>query len=122
MGAFSQQMKQVVIDLTRELGNPCVLTKVGKAGVYNPLTGETPAVAPQTVNTFSGPNSLMSEMFGRDGENTNLMGFNSESVIIPFFVGFDETWLYDGQNVTSVAPLKTQGEIVAYNVTIGRKE
>lgn len=121
MGAFSQQMKQVVIDLTKELGNPCILTKVGK-GVYDPVTGTTPPAATQTVNTFSGPNSMMSEMFGRDGENTNLMGFNSESVIIPFFAGFDETWLFDGQNITSVAPLKTQGDIVAYNIEIGRKE
>ncbi len=121
MGAFSQEMRQVVIDLTKELGNPCVLTKVTK-GTYDPLTGTTPPSATITINTFSGPNSMMSEMFGRDGPNTNLDGFNSESVIIPFFAGVDKSWLYDGQNILSVAPLKTQGDIVAYNITIGRKE
>ncbi len=64
----------------------------------------------------------MSEIFGRDGGNTNLDGFNSESVIIPFFAGVDKGWLYDGQNILTIAPLKTQGEIVAYNLSIGRKE
>ena len=121
MGAFSVEMAKVVVDLTKELGNPCVLTQV-TAGVYSPLTGNTTPASTQTINTFSGPNSMMSEVFGRDGQNTNLSGLNSESVIIPYFVGLDETWLFDGQNILSVAPLKTQGDIVAYNIEIGRKE
>lgn len=121
MGAFSNEMKQTVIELLTELGNPCTLTNVTK-GVYDPLTGVTPPSATQTINTFSGPNSFISEMFGRDGENTNLDGFNSESVLIPYHAGIDLGWLYDGQNILSLSPLKTQGEIVAYNVSIGRKE
>ncbi len=121
MGVFSNQIKQLVIDLTKELGNPCTLTNVTK-GTYDPVTGTTPPAATQTINTFSGPNSLLSEVFNRNGENTNLDGFNSESVIIPFFAGVNKGWLYDGQNILTIAPLKTQGEIVAYNITIGRKE
>jgi hypothetical protein len=121
MGAFSQEMKQLVIDLTRELGNPCTLTKVTK-GVYDPLTGETPPSATQTITTFSAPAQDMTQAFGSDGENTNLDGFDSEAVMIPFFPGIDKGWLYDGQNITSLAPLKTQGEIVAYNISVGVKE
>ena len=121
MGAFSNEIKNMVVALTKELGNPCVLTKVVK-GTYDPLTGVTPPASTQTINTFSAPASLMSEVFNSDGENTNLDGFNSEAVLIPYFAGLDKGWLYDGQNIVSFAPLKTQGDIVAYNLTVGRKE
>jgi len=121
MGQFSTEMRKVVVDLTKELGNPCVLTKVVK-GAYDPLTGESAPSSTQTINTFSGPNSLVSQIFDNSGENTNLDGFNSESVIIPYFEGVDKGWLYDGQNIVSADPIKTQGDIVAYTLTIGRKE
>jgi len=121
MGAFSQEMAQVVIDLTKELGNPCTLTKVVK-GTYNPTTGETPPSSVQTINTFSAPASYLSQMFSRDGENTNLDGFDDAAVIIPFFAGIDKGWLYDNQNILTLGPLKTQGQIVAYNITVGIKE
>jgi len=121
MGVFSNDMKKLVVDLTKQLGNPCVLTKVVK-GVYDPLTGVTPPASTQTISTYSAPASMMSETFGRDGENTNLDGFNSESVLIPYFAGLDKGWLFDGQNIMSIAPIKTQGDIVAYNISIGRKE
>ena len=114
-------MKNVVIDLTTQLGNPCVLTKVTK-GVYNPATGETPPAATVTINTFSAPASDMSQVFGLDGENTNLDGFSSTAVLIPFFAGIDKGWLFNGQNITSLAPLKTQGEIVAYTIDVGVKD
>ena len=121
MGKFSQEMKKVVLDLTKELGNPCQLTNITK-GIYDPLTGTTTPAATRIINTFSGPNSMMNEIFGRDGGNTNLDGFNSENVIIPYHAGLDQGWLFDGNNILDISPLKTQGEIVAYNIRIGRKE
>jgi hypothetical protein len=121
MGLFSQEMRQLVVDLTKELGNPCTLTKV-VTGVYDPLTGETPPASTQMIPTFSAPSSDMSIAFSRDGENTNLGGFSNNNVMIPYFDNVDTGWLFDGQNILTLEPIKTQGEIVAYEISVGVKE
>ena len=119
--SFASEMAQLVVDLTKELGNPCILTKV-VAGVYDPLTGETPPASTQMIPTFSAPASDISALFSRDGENTNLGGFSNKNVMIPYFADIDTGWQFDGQNILTLEPIKTQGEAVAYEISVGVKE
>lgn len=120
MGDFSNAMRDVAYTLTSSLGNPCVLTKVTK-GEYIPSLGKSPVVE-ETFNTFSAPVKKVSQDFGQMGINTNLAGFDDNKVIVPW-IGeeIDATWLYDGFNIISVAPIRTQGDIVIYTIEVGEK-
>ena len=126
MGTFSSNMRTMATELTKKLGNSCTLTAfTTEPKVYDPLTGEytAPTVPPSTYQIYSAPSRDMSAIFGRTGENTNLSGFNDASYTIPWF-GFPvtEEWLYNGQNILSVAPLESQDDVIAYNITVGIKE
>lgn len=120
MGDFSTAMRGVAVTLTTQLGNPCVLTKITK-GEYQPTLGKSPQVK-ENIDTFSAPAKQMSEQFGQAGINTNLSGFYDNKVIVPW-IGqeIDATWLYNGNNILSVSPVETQGEIVIYTIEVGEK-
>jgi len=117
MGAFSKEMRKVAKDLMKELGNPCVLVKV-EVGAYDPLTGRT-VKDTQTFNTFSAPYKHVSVLFGSDGINTNLSGFNDNKVTVPW-VGYpiDTAWTYDGQDITKVEAVESQGDVIIYTITL----
>ncbi len=118
MGTFSDSMRQVATDLVTKLGNPCTLTQIRK-GAYIPDLGETPVIK-KPYTTYSAPVKKVSQDFGQMGINTNLVGFDDNKVIVPW-IGqeIDATWLYNGYNILSVAPVETQGDIVIYTITIG---
>lgn len=120
MGVFSTQMRQVAVDLTASLGNPCVLTKVTK-GQYNTSLGKSPQSL-EDFPTFSAPVKQVSQDFGGAGINTNMSGFDDNKVIVPW-IGqeIDKTWLYNGQNIVSVAPTDSQGDIIIYTIEVGEK-
>ena len=120
MAQFSNDMRKMATDLIKLLGNNCVLTKV-TAGAYDPLTGKTTATN-QDFPLYSAQSSRVSDSFGGDGQNTNLAGFNGERVTVAWFGHIiDTTWLYDGQNIVDVMEIKTQNDIVVFNLVIGEK-
>ena len=121
MGAFSTSMRSVATKLVTDLGNPCTLTKT-TLGQYNPQTGET-GKSDEKIATFSAQVKEVSESFGQTGINTNLSGFSDNKVIVPW-IGeeIDETWLYNDNNILSVSPTTTQGDIIIYTITIGEKK
>ena len=120
MGAFSSNMRNVAIALCTKLGNQCTLTKKVR-GAYDPTTGLTTS-NDTVINTYSAPASEMSVAFGRDGQNTNLAGFDSNRIVVPW-IGqeIDETWLYNDQNILSVAPIRSQDDIIIYTISVGEK-
>lgn len=120
MGTFSTSMRTVALNLLTQLGNPCTLTKT-TLGQYNPQTGAT-GRSDEEIKTFSAPEKVVSENFGEVGINTNLVGFSDNKVVIPW-IGqeIDETWLYNGNNITSISPTETQGDVVIYTITVGEK-
>ena len=117
MGEFSKDMRRVALDLMKELGNPCVLSKID-VGDYNTLTGETLDMVAK-YETFSAPTKNVSVMFGNSGQNTGLSGFADDRVTVPW-VGceIDTTWLFNGNDITQVEPVSTEGDIVVYNLTV----
>jgi hypothetical protein len=121
MGAFSQRLRKTALRLCKQYGEPCVLSKL-TPGVYDPDTGETPNTV-VTHNTFSVPTNKFNLVFPNNGENTNLAGFETESLIIPYFNddSFDETWLYNGDNITNITKTSAQDEIIIYEITVGEK-
>jgi len=120
MGAFSNAMRDTATSLVTQLGNPCTLTKVTK-GEYVVTAGKSP-LEKEDFNTYSAPVKKVSQDFGQMGINTNLTGFDDNKVIVPW-IGqeIDSTWLYDGHNILTVSPVKTQGDIVIYTITIGER-
>ena len=117
MGAFSQEMRGVATDLIKELGNSCTLEKI-TYGAYDPSTGETPETK-VTIPTFSAQASLFNRVFPMTGENTNLAGFDDESVIVAWFgQPIDETWTYDGAAISRVAPIKSQNDVIIYTISV----
>ena len=117
MGAFSDNMRGVATTLMTNLGNPCVLTRVTK-GDYVVSAGQAP-LEKEDFDTYSAPVKKVTMDFGQGGINTNLDGFNDNKVIIPWFgQEIDKSWLYNGNNITSVAPTETQGDVVIYTLTI----
>ena len=120
MGTFSTRMRSVATALVTKLGNPCTLTKVTK-GQYNPTTGTT-GEARVDYTTFSAPVKKVSDEFGLMGLNTNLTGFGTNKVVLPW-IGqeIDTTWEYNGDNITNVESVQSQGDIVIYTITVGEK-
>ena len=120
MGTFSTRMRSVATRLITKLGDPCTLTKITK-GQYNPTTGTT-SEAEEDFSTFSAQSSKVSEAFGSNGINTNLVGFDDTTVVVPW-IGqeIDELWKYNGSNIISVSSVSSQGDIVIYTLTIGEK-
>ena len=117
MGAFSNDMREVAVDLIKELGNRCTLEKVTR-GAYNPSTGETPETK-VTIPTFSAQASKFNRVWQGDGQNTNLAGFDDESVIVAWFGQVvDETWTYDGSAISRVAPLMSQDDIIIFTISV----
>lgn len=117
MGTFSDGMRTVATNLTAKLGNPCTMTKV-TVGEYITSIGESPKELDYFA-TFSAPVKKITMDFGQMGTNTNLSGFDDNKVIIPWFgEEVDTTWLYNGHNITTVAPTDTQGDVVIYTLTI----
>ena len=124
MGAFSNEMRKVAKDLCTELGNKSTLTLVTTvSGDYDPLTGVTPPNVPnQDFIVYTAQSSHFAEMFPNDGQNTNLEGFYSSGQLVPWFGRpIDSTWLFDGHNITEVSDIKSQGDIIAYNIIVGEK-
>ena len=116
MGAFSNDMRRMAKSLIKELGNACVLTKV-TPGQYDPATGKTAEVR-QDISTFSAQSNAFNRTWGSDGQNTNLAGFDDETVTVAWFGQvIDETWLYDGAAISEVRPVMTQDDIVIFNIT-----
>lgn len=117
---IAEDLRAVAVTLTKDLGNPCTLTKITK-GVYDPLLGKSSEIA-QEFQTYSAPVKKMSIQFGDNGMNTNLSAFDSNKVIVPW-IGqeIDKSWLYNGYNIVSVQPTETQGLIVIYTIEIGEK-
>jgi len=121
MGQFSQTMRGVAKDLCRKLGNKCTLSKETPSK-YDPTTGETASTGTISVPTYSAPKKKFSLDFGMTGENTNLSGFDDETVIVPWFGHvIDKTWLYNGQNILSVSSITSQDEIIIFEVRVGEK-
>jgi hypothetical protein len=120
MAQFSNAMRQVAVDLMKQLGNPCVLTKV-TYGDYDPLTGTT-SESKIEIPTFSAPIKKVSVLFSQNGEGTNLNAFDSDRVSIPW-VGqpVDTTWLFNGFNITAIEPISAQGDIIIYNISVGEQ-
>ena len=117
MGAFSQEMRGVAKDLIKELGNKCTLEKV-TYGAYDPVTGETPETK-VTIQTFSAQASNFNRVWQTDGQNTNLAGFDDESVIVAWFgQEIDETWTYDGAAISRVAPIMSQDDIIIFTISV----
>jgi len=120
MSAFSNDMRQVAVDLCKALGNSATLTEA-KAGVYDPAIGETP-----TTNTdyplHSAPSSHFAGVFPLDGKNTNLQGFYTTGIIVPWFGHvIDTTWLYNGNSITAVNSISSDNEIIVFNIVVGEK-
>ena len=120
MGAFSKEMRQVAVDLMKDLGSSCVLTKVTK-GEYDTTLGEAPETK-QDFPTYSAPIKKMSVVFPDNGSGTNLDAFDSNRITVPW-IGqeIDTTWLYNGFNIVSAEPVETQNDIVIYNILVGEK-
>ena len=119
MGAFSTKMRTVANDLITKLGNPCTVEKVTRGG-YNPSLGKTEE-AIQTFNTFSAPAKDISVSFGQDGRNTNLAGFDTGKVSIPYLAinqVMDETWTYNGEAIKTVELIESQGEVIMFTLTV----
>ncbi len=120
MGSFSSGLRTVATDLIKDLGNACTLTKV-EQGAYDPLTGKTAAIE-TVIDTFSAQEKETSVLFGRDGQSTNLTGFDDNKVTIAWFgQEIDSTWLYNGQNILTVQPVESQNEVIIYTITVGEK-
>lgn len=120
MGTFSEDMRTVAADLIKELGNSCTLERVIK-GEYNPSTGKT-AETVQSFETYSAPVSINPLLMGLDGINTNLSGFNTNKIIVAWFgYELDATWRYNGHNILSVVPTRTQDDVVIYTLEIGEE-
>lgn len=117
MGAFSTSMRSTATKLVTKLGSPCKLTKVTE-GAYNPQIGKTDE-AREDFDAYSAPAKIMSEQFGQQGMNTNLGGFSSEEVTVPWFGEvIDKSWLYNDSKIVSVKSTEAQGEIIIYTLAI----
>ena len=119
MGAFSTKMRTVANNLITKLGNPCTVEKVIRGG-YNASIGKTEE-AIQVFNTFSAPAKDISVSFGQTGTNTNLSGFDTGKVSIPYLAinqVMDETWTYNGEAIDTVELIESQGEIIIFNITV----
>lgn len=116
-------MRKVAKDLCKELGNSSVLTKVVQVPTdYDPATGKSTATSTTDYDIYTAQNSKMSGMFPLDGQNTNLEGFKEGGYIIPWFGQMiDTTWLFDGQNITSVSEIKSQNDIIVFTIGVGEK-
>jgi hypothetical protein len=121
MGAFSDEMRAVATELIKEFGSDCVLTKVSKNGVYDPITGTT-ANTSVDFATYCAPTNKINIDFG-DGRNANLLAFSNTSVTVAWFGEMvDATWLFNGQNIKTVTPVETQNDVVIFNLIIGEKD
>ena len=119
MGAFSTKMRTVAFNLITKLGNSCTLEKV-TMGEYSPTLGKA-ASATKVINTHSAPTKNISTMFGQDGMNTNLAGFDSGKVTVPYLgvnEVIDETWLYNGEPIVQVELIESQDEVIVFNITV----
>lgn len=117
MGTFSPRMRTTAEELITEFGSACVLTKVEK-GQYVASLGRAPEVTTD-YDTFSAPAKIMSHQFGLEGPNTNLSGFDTEDVTIPWFGQvIDKTWLYNNSNIVSVKATEAQGDVIIYTLSI----
>ncbi len=116
MGQFSNDMRTMAKALIKELGNSCVLTKI-TPGQYDPATGKTAEVK-QDIPTFSAQASAFNRTWSADGQNTNLAGFDDETVTVAWFGQvIDETWMYNGTAISEVRPVMTQNDIIIFNIT-----
>jgi len=121
MGQFSRDMRKTATDLIKQFGDSCVLTKVSKNGEYDPNTGKTIKTT-KDFAIFGSVNSDVNNHFA-SLQNSNLLAFTSTSVMIAWFgEEVDSTWLYNGQNIITVTPIRTQNDIVAYTLSIGEKD
>ena len=119
MGTFSTGMRNTALSLITKLGNPCTVEKITRGG-YNTSLGKTEE-AIQTFNTFSAPSKDISMNFGTDGANTNLAGFDSGKVSIPYLAinqDMDETWTYNGEAIKTVEKIEAQGEVIIFTITV----
>jgi len=122
MSAFSDDMRDVVTELCAELGNSCTVSKVTVGSGYDPTTGTTATGTQEDFQTHSAQYNKFAVVFGQDGQNTNLSGFESERVIIPWFGHVvDTTWLYDGHNITDVSTIESDNDILYFTLSIGEK-
>ena len=113
-------MRQVATDLCQELGNKATLTKVTPAS-YDPSTGNTPDTKTD-YPVYTAQNSHFAGVFPEDGRNTNLQGFYSGGYIVPWFgQPIDTTWLYNGFNIKELTDIRSQDDIIAYNIIVGEK-
>ena len=119
MGTFSTKMRTVAFNLIAKLGNSCTLEKVTTGG-YNATTGKSEQSI-RSIATHSAPAKNISVMFGQDGTNTNLAGFDEGKVTVAYLgvnENIDETWLYNGEAITHVEPIESQDEVVVFNLTV----
>ena len=122
MSAFSDDMRQTVVELCQELGNSCTLFKPSPAAHYNPMTGETTGGTVESFDTYSAQYDKFAVSFGNDGQNTNLSGLESERVIIPWFGHkVDTTWQYNGHNITDVSFIESDNDIIYFTLSVGEK-
>lgn len=122
MSSFSQDMRQVVKELTGELGNKCLMFKPSPSSSYDPMTGETTGGVWTQYPTTSVLYDKFSIPWGSDGVNTNLSGIQGEKVIIPWFgKKVDITWRYNYNNITDVSYIESDNEILYFILAIGEK-
>jgi hypothetical protein len=117
--AFADEMQAMVLELATELGNTCTLERRVK-GVYNPATSRTDETV-ATFNTYSVAMKDINIPFGLTGINTNTSGFGKETTLVPWIgENIDETWTYNGDNILTVAPIKSQELVIAYTISTGK--
>lgn len=122
MSSFSQDMRQVVKELTEELGNKCLMFKPSPASSYDPMTGGQTNDTWTQFATTSVQYDKFSIPWGSDGANTNLSGIQGEKVIIPWFgEKVDTTWRYNYNNITDVSYIESDNEILYFILGVGEK-
>jgi len=119
MGAFSEGMRAVGLDLITQFGNDCILTKdiVGNK-VYNPLTDEyTGTNESLTYNTKCVFSSL--EEGGRDKEENPKIKRIASIPYDSYMAELDTTWKLDDNEIYKVTKVMSQNDILIFKVYIG---
>jgi len=119
MGVFSTRMRTVAFNLIIKRGNSCTLSKV-TVGTYDPTAGKS-GEAIKVINTHSAPSKSINIVFGSDGPNTGLTGFNESKVTVPYLGVneiIDETWLYNDKEILRVEPVETEDDIIVFDITV----
>jgi hypothetical protein len=119
MGAFSQNMQGVGVDLITQFGNDCVLTKkVITDKVYNPVTDEYVGTDASISFNCKCVVSDLEEGSKAKEENPAI----KKVATIPYYVDIvdlDASWQLDGNEIYKVDKSLSQNDIILFKVYIG---